>query len=188
MFSQVSVCLHGGCLPHLPWADTPRETPPGQTTPRQTPPWADTPSGRHLPCPVHAGMWLTSGHKTFRRIFPQQTKWLFFKNKFTITRMHSSRMHSAHSSSHLLGGSASVHAGIHSPGPGPGTPPGVCLEHPPQGVGLESPLPDPQPPPHSGTGDPQTPLGCGPGDPPPWTEFLPHASEHITLPQLCFGW
>ena len=73
-------------------------------------------------------------------------------------------MSTARSSSHLLGVvSALVHAGI-----------------PPLGLGLD------------------TPPGCGPGDPPtqpdpptspwvwawrpPWTEFLTHASENITLP------
>ena len=40
------------------------------------------------------------------------------------TRMHSSGMHTIRSSSHLSGGSASVHAGIPDP-PGPGTPPGA---------------------------------------------------------------
>ena len=43
--------------------------------------------------------------------------------KITETRMHSSRMPTVRSSSRLLGGSASVHAGIHPPTPGPGPPP-----------------------------------------------------------------
>ena len=55
MFSQVSVCPQLGGV-----ADTPRQTPPGQTPtgqthlPRQTPPWADTP-------PVITGIRSTSG-------------------------------------------------------------------------------------------------------------------------------
>ena len=69
MFSQVSVCSQGACLPHcmlgythpradtpqadthLPQADTPPpgRHPPGQTPPRQTP-------GQTPPCPVHAGI------------------------------------------------------------------------------------------------------------------------------------
>ena len=50
---------------------------------------------------------------------------------YTYTRMHSSRMCTAHNSSHR-GGSASVHAGIHPPGCGPGDPLDVGLETPPQ--------------------------------------------------------
>ena len=69
--------------------------------------------------------------------------------------MHSSRMRTSRSSSHLLeGGSDSVHAGI---------PPGVGLETPPV-VSLETP-------PRWGPGDPQVwawrPPRCGPGDPSP---------------------
>ena len=92
------------------------------------------------------------------------------------TRMRSSRMCTARSSSRLLGGgSASVHAGIHTPGCGPGDAPWVwdwrppspqCRPgDPPLGVGLETP--------HPGMGletpprpDPSTSPGCGPGDPP----------------------
>ena len=75
-------------------------------------------------------------------------------------------MCTVHSSSCLLGGvSASLHAGIHPPPPpgfGPGDTPGQTLN-----------LPSP---------------GCGPGDPPPpWTEFLTHASENITLPATSFA-
>ena len=86
--------------------------------------------------------------------------------------MHSSRMRTTRSSSHQLGGSASVHAGIHtplgvgleaplvvgletSPGCGPGDPLGVGLETPPNGYG-------PGEPPCQ---TPQAPLpGCGPGN------------------------
>ena len=47
-------------------------------------------------------------------------------------RMHSSRMHTARSNSHLLGGvSASVHAGIHPPGLGLDTPLCVWAWRPP---------------------------------------------------------
>ena len=75
-----------------------------------------------------------------------------------------------------------MHAEIH-------TPPGVDLETP-LGVGLETSI---------GVGldtllarPLNLPYGCGPGDLqgimgyhlPPWTEFLTHPSENITLPQL----
>ena len=125
-----------------------------------------------------------------------------------VTRMHSSRMCTTRSNSHLLGGSALVYAGLHTPGPGsgPGDPPGVGLETPlgcgpgdlPPGVGLR--------PPRCGPGDPrqvwawkppspsQTPQlypwvwAWRPRPPPPaWTEFLTHASENITLNQLHCG-
>ena len=48
MFSQVSVCPQGGCLPHCMLGYTPppttgRHLDPGQTPPGQTLPWADTP-------------------------------------------------------------------------------------------------------------------------------------------------
>ena len=83
MFSQVSVCPQGGCLPlggvsatpprqTPPWADTPGQTPlgrhppgqtpfpgqipPGQTSPRQTPPPAQCMLGYIPPCPLHAGI------------------------------------------------------------------------------------------------------------------------------------
>ena len=58
--------------------------------------------------------------------------------------MHSSRMRTARGSSHPRGeGSASVHAGIHTPpGCGPGDPLGVGVEAPP-GVGVETPTPQP---------------------------------------------
>ena len=99
---------------------------------------------------------------------------LYYKIKLK-TRMHSSRMRAARSSSrHPRGGrgSALVNAGIHTPwvwvwippGCGPGDPQGVVLETPPRcgpgdplGVGLETPLPDPS----------TSPLGVGletPGD------------------------
>ena len=62
-----------------------------------------------------------------------------------------------------------------APGCGPGDPP-RCEPGDPLGVGLE------------------TPPGCGPETPRVWawrpllcTEFLTHASENITLPQLCCG-
>ena len=131
--------------------------------------------------------------------------------------MHSSRMRTACSSSHLLEGvSASVHAGILL---------GVDLETPPPQVGLETPHPrcGPGDPPPGQT--PQVPPGCGPGDPqgqtpqlpPPqvwaWrparyaeippppssrdlqgmlgyhprTEFLTHATENITLAKTSFA-
>ena len=64
--------------------------------------------------------------------------------------MHSSRMRTARSSSRLLGGSASVHAGIHTPPP----PEGLDLD--PQDVGLDTPLARP----------PNLPFGPGPRHPP----------------------
>ena len=105
--------------------------------------------------------------------------------------MHSSRMRTARSSSHLQGGwvSASVHAGIH---------PWVWTCRPPLGVGLETPLvwawrPPPQTRPLNfplGVGL-ETPLarplklppGCGPGNLqgmlgyPPWRPAR-HAGIH----------
>ena len=70
------------------------------------------------------------------------------------TRMHSSRMRTACSSSRLLGVSASVHAGIHPPAwPGPGPGPGPRPGHsPPTDAGLETPRPDP----------PNFRMGCNP--------------------------
>ena len=56
------------------------------------------------------------------------------------------------------------------------------------------PRPDPGHPPGCGPGDhpprcgPRDPPGVGLDTPPPlWTEFLTHASENITLPQLRCG-
>ena len=78
--------------------------------------------------------------------------------------MHSSRMHTARSSSDG-GGSASVHAGIHPLGVGLAPPPGVGLEtlkvwawRPPQVWACRPP----------GCGPEDTPR-CGPGDP-PWPD------------------
>ena len=72
--------------------------------------------------------------------------------------MHSSRMRTARSSSCLLGEgvSASVYAGIHPPGCGPGDPLGQTPQLPP-GYGPEDSPPGQTPPP---------PPGCGPGDSP----------------------
>ena len=85
-----------------------------------------------------------------------------------ISRMHSSRMHTARSSSHLLGG---VYLG-------------ACWDTPPLGVGLETPSPSvdletpwvgawrPLQP------DPSTsPPGCGSGD--------PHLARPLNLPLWC---
>ena len=108
--------------------------------------------------------------------------WIFY-SKRTLTRMHSSRMRTAHSSS-CQGGSVSVHAGIDPPCVGqipPTSPLGMGLEtplnFPPLGVGLETSPPGQIPlnfPLGCGPGDPPPgqiplnfPLGCGPGDPPP---------------------
>ena len=65
---------------------------------------------------------------------------LLFSTDFKA-RMHSSRMHTARSSSRLLGWSASVHAGIHPSRPGPGHhPPGLDT---PQLWACRQPQPDP---------------------------------------------
>ena len=65
VFTPVCHSVHrgGGVCPsacwdtHTPWADTPRQTPPGQTPlSGQTPLLGRHPPGRHLPCPVHAGI------------------------------------------------------------------------------------------------------------------------------------
>ena len=80
-----------------------------------------------------------------------------------------------------IGGSVSVHAGI----------------HPSPGVGLETPRPDPSIfPLECGSGDPPAARHAGippamhAGIPPPpcvCTEFLTHATENITLPQTSFA-
>ena len=96
--------------------------------------------------------------------------------------MHSSRMRTAHSSSHLLGVCLSACWDTAPPGPGPGHPPGVGLDTPPGQT--------PQPPPwvwawtHPLVRSPSPLPGPGPRHLPRWTEFLTHASENITLPQL----
>ena len=112
---------------------------------------------------------------------------------FGTKRMHSSRMHTAHSSSHG-GGLASS----------PSTSPlGVGLDQIPLNFPLGcGPGPDsPQLPPWlwAWTRSPSTsPLVVGletpPDQTPPgtrhpllWTEFLTHASENITLPQTSFA-
>ena len=96
--------------------------------------------------------------------------------------MRSSRKRTARSSGRLLWGvSASMNAWIHpppgrgldTPRPGPGHPLGLDLDTP-LGLGLD------------------TPLAChvtckaywDTNPPTLWTEFLTHASENITLPQL----
>ena len=103
------------------------------------------------------------------------------------TRMHSSRMRTTRSNSHLLWGvSASVHAGI-PPGCGPGDPPGCgpgdppCMwvwRHPP-GVGLE------------------TPHRCGPGDTPQvwawrspqvWAWRDPTRPRPLNFPPWVWAW
>ena len=84
------------------------------------------------------------------------------KEKRNTTRMHSSRMRTVHSSSCLLGGSASMHAGKHSPT-------GLGLD--PHPLGLDPPSQTPTSPwvwawtpqPHL----PTSPLGLGLENPPP---------------------
>ena len=83
-------------------------------------------------------------------------------------------MRTARSSSCLLGVSASVHAGI-PPSCGLGDPsPQVWAWRPLQARPLNFPI-------ECGPGDLQGMLGY---HPPPCTEFLTHASENITLPQI----
>ena len=93
--------------------------------------------------------------------------------KFLKTRMHSSRMCTACSSSCLLWGVYLITCwDTHIPGVGLETPSGCRPGDPPPGVGLESP------PPRCGSGDspgqtPNLPPGCGPGDPPGQTPQPP---------------
>ena len=77
-------------------------------------------------------------------------------------------MGTARSSSRLLGGGFCLSACWD-------TPLGLGLDTPP-GMGLETPQPDPS----------TSPLDVG-LETPPWTEFLTHASENITLRQLRSG-
>ena len=97
--------------------------------------------------------------------------------------MHSSRMRTARSSSCLLvGGSVSMHAGIH-------TLPWVWAWRPPPGVGLE------RLPPVWAWRLPQArplnfPPGCGPGEtspPPVWTWRLPQARP-LNFPPWVWAW
>ena len=114
------------------------------------------------------------------------------QHKYVHTRMHSSRMCTTRSSS-CWGRFASVHAGIHPPGCGPGDLPWVGAWRPP----LARPL---NFPPGFGPGNLQGMLGYHPllqgmlgyhlqcmlGYNSLWTEFLTHATENITLPQTSF--
>ena len=87
------------------------------------------------------------GHQCLRLQTQQETL-----EDIILTRMHSSRMRTARSSSRLLEGSVLIHAGIHPPSCGPRDPP--------------PPSQTPQPPPECGPRDPPTrpinlPLGVG---------------------------
>ena len=108
-------------------------------------------------------------------------KRIFFILKWT--RMHSSRMRTARSSSRLLWGCLPQCMLGYPPECGPGDP---------LGVGLRPPRPGPS----------TSPLGVGLeickacwdttcnacwDTIPPWTEFLIHATENITLPQTSFA-
>ena len=115
-----------------------------------------------------------------------------------LTRMHSSRMRTARSSSRLLGEGCLPHCML-----GYTHPPGVGLETPPwcgpgdtlPGVGLETPWPDPSTSPLGvGLETPlarplNLPLGVGLETPPPtWTEFLTHTSENNQSTVIdCYG-
>ena len=124
--------------------------------------------------------------------------------KTIFTRMHSSRMRTARSSSRLRGGGVCISAcwdtppglGLETPhGQTPQPPPGCESGDPPPPPGQTPQLP---PPPGVGLETPPAarplnlPLGVGldthpPPPPPQWTEFWTHASENITLPQLRCG-
>ena len=112
------------------------------------------------------GIELTTDHHWFRHLMLTDAPFKTPRCKFCTTRMHSSRMNTACSSSH--GGSASVHAGIHPldvgletppvwawrpPGCGSGDPPGQTPQLPPWVWAWRPPWPDPS-----------TPPGCGPGN------------------------
>ena len=103
------------------------------------------------------------------------------------TRMHSSRMRTARSSSQVF---SSVHAGIHPLGVGLETPLGVGLEIPP-GVSLETrPGQTPQFPPGCGPGNLQGLLGyhlqCMLGYHTPMNRMTDRC-KNITLPQTSFA-
>ena len=92
--------------------------------------------------------------------FPSHTFAVFSDRKFNLTRMHSSMMRTARSSSHQLGGVCLSACWDTPPRCGPRDPPGVGLDSLPLGVGLETPL-------GVGLETPQArpfklPLGCGP--------------------------
>ena len=102
--------------------------------------------------------------------------------------MHSSRMRTSRSSSHLLGGLSQCMLGFNPPGPGPGYPPVVGLDTLP-GVGLDTPKPDPPTSPlglgldtHPGQ-TPNLPLGLG-LDPPARPQNLPAGPGLDTPPPV----
>ena len=97
-----------------------------------------------------------------------------------VTRMHSSRMRTARSNSHLLGG-VCLSACWYIPQCGPGDPPPrPDPSTSPLGVGLET---------RKACWDttPQRPATHAGIPPPLWTEFLTHTSENIILPQTSFA-
>ena len=108
------------------------------------------------------------------------TKWLHSHLLFgqlllgikSLTRMHSSRMHTAHSLTVCHGRSICL-----GDSPPPHTPPATHTPrhaHPPcMPPAMHAPLPCTPPSMHT--------------PPPLWTEFLTHASENITLPQIRCG-
>ena len=136
------------------------------------------------------------------------------KCKIGRTRMHSSRMHTACSSSHW-GMSASVHAGIHtpwvwvwSPPPRcePGDPPGQTPQLPPWVWAWRPPWPDPstyplvrawKPARHAGIPPPleicckacwdTTCNACWDTNPPSHVNRITDTCKNITLPQLRCG-
>ena len=123
-----------------------------------------------------------------RFVFPEQGQCckmgFFVLWKHEKTRMHSSRMRTAHSSSRQPGGSAYVHAGIHSPGCWPGDPP-WCGPGTPPGLGLETSWVWAwRPARHAGIhplGDLQGMLGYHPSPP---VNTITDTCKNITFPQL----
>ena len=114
--------------------------------------------------------------------------------------MHSSRMRTAHGSSHPQGGEGLPQCMLgYTPPPrcGPGDPPTRCWpgEPPPWldpsisplGVGLETPPPLETCKAYSDAGIPPAMHAGIPPPPYSWTEFLTHATENITLPQTSFA-
>ena len=127
---------------------------------------------------------------------------LFISQDVLITRMHSSRMRTARSSSHHGGGRGeglntpwSRHPPEQAPPLAAGTP---WSRHPPGQIPLNFPLGVALKTCKACWDTPWIPAARHAGIPParhvgivpplpPWTEFLTHASENITLPQTSFA-
>ena len=117
------------------------------------------------------------GHPPLNKgsIFPHREGEGVLKYYF-MTRMHSSWMRTARS--------LTVSPSICHACPLPCMPPShACPPATHAPPAMHAPLPD-IPPSHTCPPATHTPLPC---TPPPWTEFVTHASENITLPQLRCG-